>query len=88
MPLDFVSASIYNNKVKILEKGTEFEWDKGNIDKNWLKHRVSNKESEESFFDKNSIIYKDVIHSKKEERFIDFVCIMMLLPILHFNSLV
>lgn len=70
LPLDFVSASIYNNKVKILDKSIEFEWDKGNNDKNWLKHRVTNKESEESFFDKHKIIYKDIFHSKKEERYI------------------
>ena len=28
-----------------------FEWDKGNKDKNWVKHRVSNEECEEIFFD-------------------------------------
>lgn len=48
----------------------EFLWDKGNIDKNWIKHRVSNKESEEVFFDEEKVIYKDVFHSQKEKRFI------------------
>lgn len=56
--------------MKILDKYTEFEWDKGNIDKNWLKHKVTNKETEESFFDSNKIIYKDIFHSKKEARHI------------------
>jgi len=70
LSLDFVSDSIYTNKVKIIEKSIEFEWDRGNIDKNWLKHRVTNKESEESFFDKNKIIYKDIFHSNKEKRYI------------------
>ncbi len=56
--------------MKILDKSVEFEWDKGNIDKNWLKHRVTNKESEESFFDKHKIIYKDIFHSNKEKRYI------------------
>lgn len=56
--------------MKILDKSIEFEWDKGNLDKNWLKHKVTNKESEESFFDENKIIYKDIFHSNKEERYI------------------
>jgi len=47
-----------------------FIWDKGNKDKNWIKHRVSNKECEEVFFDQNKKISKDKLHSKKEERFI------------------
>lgn len=47
----------------------EFQWDKGNIDKN-LKHNVKDKEAEESFFDRNRRIYKDKFHSKNEERYI------------------
>ena len=31
----------------------EFEWDEGNSTKSWIKHRVSAKEQEETFFDKN-----------------------------------
>ncbi len=46
----------------------EFEWDKGNVGKN-KKHRVEDKEAEEVFFDNKKFIFKDVIHSKKEERF-------------------
>lgn len=46
-----------------------FVWDKGNIDKNWKKHKVPNKECEETFFDKNKRIFKDKLHSGKEERF-------------------
>ena len=48
----------------------EFEWDKGNKDKNWLKHKVKNEECEEIFFDKKKKILKDVLHSGKEKRFI------------------
>lgn len=47
-----------------------FIWDKGNKDKNWIKHQVADKECEEIFFDKNKKIYKDKLHSAKEERFI------------------
>ena len=46
-----------------------FIWDKGNKDKNWLKHKVTNEECEEIFFDKNKKIFKDKLHSKREERF-------------------
>ena len=48
----------------------QFIWDKGNFDKNWLKHRVTNRESEEVFFDKNKKIAEDRFHSDKEERYI------------------
>jgi len=44
----------------IFKKPVEFIWDKGNKDKNWLKHRVSNQEGEEAFFDENKKITKDL----------------------------
>src|SRR6266480_4225268 len=47
----------------------EFEWDKGNIDKN-KKHKVDDKEAEEVFFDEGKVVLKDKIHSQSEERFI------------------
>lgn len=47
----------------------EFEWDKGNIDKN-KKHNVENQECEQAFFDENKVVYKDVLHSDTEERFV------------------
>lgn len=55
--------------MRVLKESFEFEWDKGNVGKN-KKHKVDDKEAEEPFFDKNKIIYKDVLHSKTEERFI------------------
>ncbi len=55
--------------MRIVKEPIEFEWDKGNFDKN-RKHGVENKESEESFFDKEKVIYKDIFHSDKENRFI------------------
>lgn len=33
----------------LLEDIEGFEWDKGNIDKNWIKHNVSKSECEEAF---------------------------------------
>lgn len=53
-----------------LDKSIEFLWDKGNLDKNWLKHQVLVSESEEIFYDDNKIILKDILHSDKEDRFI------------------
>ncbi len=56
-----------------LPNPTHFEWDEGNIDKNWVKHRVSNKEAEACFFDKGKRILEDVIHSTEgEQRYILF----------------
>lgn len=48
----------------------DFEWDKWNIDKNWKKHQITNKESEEIFLDENNIIYEDEKHSEKEKRYL------------------
>lgn len=51
-------------------KFTEFEWDLGNIDKNYQKHRVTQKEAEELFLDPNVLFLEDVAHSLKEKRYI------------------
>ena len=51
-----------------LIKPIKFTWDKGNEDKNLSKHGVSNKESEETFFDEKHKIFKDKLHSGSEER--------------------
>jgi len=49
---------------------SEFEWDKGNKGKNWLKHRVSDAECEEVFFDHTKKLAKDIFHCDQEERYI------------------
>ncbi len=54
--------------MKVVKKVFEFEWDKGNIDKNF-KHEVEDKEAEEIFFDQQRFIFKDKVHSQNEERF-------------------
>ena len=54
----------------VIKEPFVFEWDKGNKDKNWLKHKVQNVECEEVFFDVNKKILKDKLHSKKEKRYI------------------
>ena len=49
-----------------------FEWDDGNRTKSWIRHRVSAKEQEQAFFDKNKRAFKDTKHSQLEERFLLF----------------
>lgn len=47
-----------------------FEWDEGNREKNWKKHRVSIIEIEQVFESIPLAIFKDGKHSEREERFI------------------
>ena len=56
--------------MKINKKAIGFLWDRGNLDKNWVKHKVKNTECEEVFSDKKKVQFKDVLHSDKENRFI------------------
>ena len=51
-----------------------FDWDKGNIEKNWLKHKVSSVESEQIFFNEPIIILDDPKHTISEKRFAAFGC--------------
>jgi len=46
-----------------------FDWDKGNISKNWEKHRVYFREVEEVFQNKPLKIFPDKQHSVVEKRF-------------------
>jgi len=45
-----------------------FEWNEGNIKKNWEKHRVSYIECEEAFFNEPLIVRENEAHSKEERR--------------------
>ncbi len=46
-----------------------FQWDKGNADKNWERHRVSRSEAEEVFFNQPLIVAEDDLHSTAEDRY-------------------
>ena len=46
-----------------------FDWDSGNIDKNWQKHQVKNEECEQIFFNKPLLVIADKIHSQTEIRY-------------------
>lgn len=52
-----------------LSKCTGFEWDKGNTEKIWLKHKVSPLEAEQVFFNQPLVAEPDEAHSDKEARF-------------------
>lgn len=71
-PLDKCIYVIYTPRVdphKQLLKCVGFEWDEGNVEKNWRKHNVSGLESEQVFFNQPLIVKEDVQHSKGEPRF-------------------
>jgi len=51
-----------------------FEWDQGNVEKNWLKHKVSPTECEQVFFNQPLLILGDPEHSISEKRFAAFGC--------------
>lgn len=54
--------------MRILPKVIAFDWDKGNIDKNWIKHKVTKQEIEEVFGNEPLLILEDARHSEKEQR--------------------
>ncbi len=53
----------------ILPDPLEFEWDKGNIDKNLKKHKIVNQEAEQVFINEPKFILEDALHSKIEKRY-------------------
>lgn len=46
-----------------------FDWDDGNSEKNWVRHRVSRQESEQLFFNRPLVVADDELHSDTERRF-------------------
>jgi uncharacterized DUF497 family protein len=54
---------------EILRECTGFEWDEGNLLKNWEKHRVSASECEQVFFNRPLVTLPDRAHSQVEPRF-------------------
>jgi hypothetical protein len=53
---------------------TGFEWDAGNIDKNWERHQVSPGECEQAFFQRPLLIAPDPKHSQDEPRYAALCC--------------
>lgn len=56
--------------MKIIENADGFQRDKGNKGKNYHRHKVTDLECEEVFFDQSKKIFKDMLHSGQEERYI------------------
>ena len=54
---------------KKLSQCIGFNWDEGNIEKNWLKHKVTPAECEQVFFNRPLVVKDDIAHSKAEPRF-------------------
>lgn len=52
-----------------LASAAGFQWDDGNADKNWHKHRVTRPECEQVFFNQSLVVQRDTEHSLEEERF-------------------
>ncbi len=45
-----------------------FDWDDGNSEKNWLRHKVSRSECEQVLFNEPVIVLHDDKHSQSEKR--------------------
>jgi hypothetical protein len=52
-----------------LAQAAGFQWNAGNIEKNWAAHQVSSAECEQLFFNQPLIVAVDVGHSRLEDRF-------------------
>lgn len=46
-----------------------FDWDEGNVAKNWKKHLVTSLECEQVFFNRPLVVAEDNPHSVREGRF-------------------
>ena len=60
------------DNIRILLECSGFDWDQGNIEKNWIKHNVSPVECEQAFFNEPLIILDDPKHSALEKRYAAF----------------
>jgi hypothetical protein len=47
-----------------------FDWDEGNVEKNWLSHQVTPQEVEQAFFNRPLIVADDAKHSRSEKRYL------------------
>mgnify|MGYP006287822659 FL=1 len=46
-----------------------FDWDEGNVNKNWESHNVNPHEAEQLFFNRPLLVSDDVKHSATERRY-------------------
>jgi uncharacterized DUF497 family protein len=52
-----------------LSQATGFQWDAGNVEKNWRSHQVHAAECEQVFFNEPLLALEDPGHSRQEPRF-------------------
>ncbi len=46
-----------------------FQWDEGNAEKNWIRHRVSLEECDQVFLNRPLVVSDDPRHSQVEQRY-------------------
>ena len=46
-----------------------FDWDEGNVEKNWIAHQVTPQEAEQAFFNAPLFVAEDTKHSHHECRY-------------------
>jgi hypothetical protein len=54
---------------ELISKCTGFEWDSGNLYKNWIAHNVQYLEIEQAIINRPAVFLEDTMHSNSEERF-------------------
>ena len=54
----------------VWQEPIQFQWDAGNREKNWIKHRVTNAECEETFFDPHKRLLYPIVRGNHEMRHI------------------
>ena len=47
-----------------------FDWDEGNVEKNWHSHQVTPQEAEQVFFNRPLLVADDEKHSRAEKRYL------------------
>lgn len=52
-----------------LDECTGFDWDEANSQKNWDRHRVTQEEAEDLFFNEPLVVRSDIRHSWREKRY-------------------
>ncbi len=57
------------NNIRVVSDIAGFDWDEGNKEKNWEKHKVLASECEQVFFNQPLIVLDDNKHSSMEKRY-------------------
>ena len=58
----------------VWQEPIQFQWDAGNQEKNWVKHRVTHAECEEAFFDPHKRLLRATLHGEHETRHVLIGC--------------